>query len=250
MFVRVFDKPENRYYKSIVYGIIDVGYYERAILLNPYTESFELVDYLDKEDSSLTPLYEVINSNTDGWVLHEKTFMLKLKHYLSEQRFNGDIKQFRGYQDVFDDFPFILAMLEHNSIAVNKVAFKLRDNYDTDEWNYIRTQKDADDFMKIFAGFHDSTLDKLVYDEEYGKKRLLATFDNSGWYGTVNLCFEGIITLHLKPYSENYCREIYDSTLLVKDESIYWADNKLEQEDLNYQGTYIKALNLKWRKIK
>lgn len=40
-----------------------------------------------------------------------------------------------------------------------------------------------------------------------------------------------------------------DAILLIKDESVFWADSRLEEENLNYHGTYVKALNLKWRKL-
>ena len=63
---------------------------------------------------------------------------------------------------------------------------------DTSEWNYILTQADADDFMKMFAGFHDSTLEKINYSESNSSTMVNAIFDNSGWFGIVELCFEGI----------------------------------------------------------
>lgn len=62
MFVRVYDKSNNRYYKSIVYALINSGYYEKAILFNPYKDSFEIVEYLDKESKELTSMdvYEAV----------------------------------------------------------------------------------------------------------------------------------------------------------------------------------------------
>lgn len=74
--------------------------------------------------------------------------------------------------------------------------------------------------MKLFAGFHDSTLDKLCYDESSGTTKLTATFDNSGWYGVAELCFEGVLALSLRPPKENCSREILDAVLLVQDETI------------------------------
>lgn len=103
--------------------------------------------------------------------------------------------------------------------------------------------------MKLFVGFHDSTLDKITYEEDYGKKVLRAIFNNSGWYGVVELSFEGLIRMNLCGFPENYSREIYDATLLVHNETIFWADEILEHEDTSYTGTWIKALNLKWRKL-
>ena len=61
----------------------------------------------------------------------------------------------------------------------------------------------------------------------------------------------------LRPPTGNLCREFISATLLVKDEYILWADDNLYEKDfaedenghLNYRGSYIKALHLKWRKV-
>lgn len=249
MFVRAFDKKTGKYYKSMVYGLINTGYYEQAILFNPHTDCFELIDSLDKESKELRPLYECISSENKDWVLYEKAFLLKLKKYCKEHTYKLDINSFRGYKEVFDDFGFMLRIFEEGNIPKSQTTIEVKNNDDAEQWNYIRTQEDANEFMKLFVGFHDSTLDKMIYEEDYGKKELRAVFDNSGWYGVVELCFEGLIRMNLCGFSENYSREIYDATLLVNDESIFWADSRLESENMDYKGTWIKALNLKWRKL-
>ena len=249
MFVRVYDKERKKYYKSMVYGLLNIGYYEQAILFNPYTNSFECVEYFDKEKEDPYPYYECINNRTDDWVFYERTFLLKLKKYCKEHAFEGKLDQFRGYKEVFDNFEFMLQMLQGEKVSLEQAGISLKTNEDIDEWTYIRTQEDANEFMRLFAGFHDSTMDKLTYEEDYGKKQLTAIFDNSCWYGVAELCFEGLIRMNLHGFGENHTREIYEGTLLIQDESVYWADGFLQEEDMNYRGTWIKALNLKWRKI-
>ena len=122
----------------MVYGVINTGYYEKAILFNPYSNSYELIEAIDKETKELRCLYECINSEDNGWVVYERAFLLKLKKYLSDNSYTGEIKLYRGYKEVFDD----------------------------------------------------STLDKILYEEDYGKRQLKVTFNNSGWYGIVELCFD------------------------------------------------------------
>jgi len=249
MFVRVFDKKTEKYYKSMVYGLINIGYYEQAIVLNPFIDSFELVDYFDKEKKDLRPFYECINNETSEWVSYERTFLLKLKKYCKDRSYDYEVKEFRGYKDVFDNFAFMLRILQERIVPLAESGITVRTNEDVDEWNYIRTQEDANEFMRLFVGFHDSTMDKLVYEEDYGKKQLNAIFDNSGWYGVVELCFEGLIRMNLNGFGENHTREIYDATLIVKDESVYWADGYFKEERTDYNGTWVKALNLKWKKV-
>lgn len=249
MFARVYDKKSDKYYKSIVYGTINIGYDEKSIFFNPFTESFELVDYFDKNEKDLKPLYEIINSSKENWVSYEKSYLLKFKYYCKEHGYTEEIKLFCGYNSVFKNFEFMLRILQDKTIKLKDANIPIRDNEDANEWNYIKTQEDANFFMQVFVGFHDSVIKKALYEEEYCQRSITVTFDNSGWYGIVELCFEGLIAMNLRPPQENCCREIYDGCLLVKDECIYWADDCLEEEDINYQGTFIKALNLKWRKI-
>ena len=66
MFVRVFDKANSRYYKSLVYGLVNRGYFEQAIVIDPYANCFRSVRYLEREDP--LPGYEVIQEERTGWI--------------------------------------------------------------------------------------------------------------------------------------------------------------------------------------
>lgn len=249
MFVRAIDKKRNQYYKSMVYGVINSGYYEQAILFNPLSSCFELIDYLDKETKNLTPLYECINNNREEWVSYQNAYLLKLKKYFKENKEKFSIKCIQGYPEFVDDFAFIYKMISNKKVSLSDSTLKVKSNEDENEWNYIRTQSDANDFMKLFVGFHDSTLDKILYEENYGKKQLNIIFDNSGWFGIVELCFEGLSRMNLQPFVENYSREIYDATFRVIDETVYWADGETTPDNFQFNGTWIKALNCKWKKV-
>lgn len=251
MFVRVYDKTQNRYYKSLVYAKVDVGYSLRYVVLNPYTEEFTLVDYLDKSCNPPIPLVETIEKDEIGFKTYSNAELLKYKYYCKTQNQFVEIpKSLIGYPDVCENYPFLLDVIEHHNVPVSRYEIQLRELQDKDQWNYLLTQQDADDFMKLFAGFHDSYLTKLFYTEEAGYTNATVTFDNSGWYGIVELCFEGIQTLHMRPAIENYDNFIYDATLLIQDDSVFWADSaNVQFKDATYDGSYIAALNLKWRKI-
>ena len=258
MYARVYDREQNRYYKSIVYAILDIGYNSKAIVYDSAANCFALVDYFDKKANDLRPQYEIISDlDKDSWTYKEKAFLLKLKKYCREQGYDASALQcFYGYADVFENFSFLLSLLRDKKVPADNAGIQRRGNHDEGEWNYIRTQADADDFMKQFVYFHDAVLKKMEYTEA-SYNRLTARFDNSGWYGVAELCFEGVLVCNLRPPTENHTGYIYSATLLVKDECIYWADDELGEEEfdedenghLNYCGSYIKALNLKWRKV-
>ena len=249
MFARVYNKEYDKFYKSIVYGTINSGYFEKSIFFNPFTESFELVDYFDENKKYFKPLYEIINPSKENWVYYNGNDLLNFKSYCKEYGYTEEIQLFCGYDDVFKNFSFILRLLQDKIIKLKDSNVKIRYNEDINKWNYIKTQEDANSMMHLLFGFHDSVIEKALYEEDNFHRTITITLDNSGWYGIVELCFEGVIAMNLRPSPVNFSREIYYGCLLVKDECIYWADDSLKEEDMNYQGTFIKALNLKWRKL-
>lgn len=249
MYARIYDKMLDRYYKSIVYCGINHGYYRQYVVLNPYTDRFELVDYLDKSNSTLKPLVEIIQNDHEEWKSYQNALLLKYKHYCKKNNKEVVIDFLLGYPDVCENFDFISSIIERKFVLRTESGITIRNLSDCNEWNYIQTQEEANEFMKLFAGFHDSTLEKMCYKENQGSTSVVATFDNSGWYGVVELHFDGVIAVNIRPARENYSSEIYEGTLLIRDETVFWADWYMKNEDFSFDGSYIKALNLKWRKI-
>lgn len=252
MFVRVFDKKNNIYYKSIVYALLGKGWHEQYIVLNPNTRNFELVDYLDKQTNPTKPLVEKIQSNEENFVVYKDDNLLKYKLFCKDNGYEYvEIKfEMKGYPEVIDNNAFLAKILINRSVPFNEYSIPIRNLEDTSEWNYILTQEDADDFMHKFAHFHDSTLDKLSYSDSYSATTVNAIFDNSGWFGVVELCFESVQILKIVPSPENYTKELYEASLIVKDECVFWADSFMDVPNETYEGSLIKALSLKWRKIK
>ena len=81
MFVRVFDKDKNTYYKSLVYSTVGIGWFLQYIVLNPHTNTFDLIDYLDKTVTPAKPLVEIIQSDYSDFKTYEGSALLKYKHY-------------------------------------------------------------------------------------------------------------------------------------------------------------------------
>jgi len=250
MFVRVFNKEKNIYYKSMVYAIVGIGWFLQYIVLNPHTHSFELVDYLDKQYQPAKPLVEIIQADDAEFVVYEGSHMLKYKQFCKTTGHKFvDVKRMMGYQDVLENHAFVADILTNHSVPFDSHKISARNLSDTAEWNYILTQADADDFMKMFAGFHDSTLEKINYSESNASTIVNAIFDNSGWFGIVELCFEGIQMMKVVPASQNYSRELFEASLIVENESVFWADAYMEKANDLYEGSIIRALNLKWKKL-
>ncbi|MBE5736255.1 MAG: hypothetical protein E7356_02720 [Clostridiales bacterium] len=246
MFVRVFDKENNLYYKSVVYGVIDSGYYEKYIVINPHTNNFELINYFD-ENSNVQ--IEKIQTQRIDWVEYNDSHLLIFKKKCKIANKDLQLTSFVGYKEVFDNFDFLSSILEHRKVAVQDSGIEIKCLTDINEWNYIRNQEDVDNLMKNMVGFHDALMTSLVVEQDFTSTKVNAVFDNSGWYGIVELCFEGVLGVKLCPAKENYSNEIYGATLKLENEIILWADNNVESEEDCQQCSYIKSLNLKWRKI-
>lgn len=255
MYARVKAREAGKYYKSIVYGLVNCGYYEEAIVLNPLSGCFEIVSYFDRSLSgkAFDPFrtgYEVIDPSREGWIKAGSKEMRVIRPLLRRELGPGATAQMIGYADLLSDADRLAGFLNDRSMPVDEAWFSVRQLPDIREWNYIDTQADADAFMKLFAGFHDSTLDRMVYEEEWRMTRLTATFDNSGWYGIVELRFEGVTEINIRPPKENCDRYISCAMLRVVDETVVWADTVCDNVDeIPSDCDSIKALSLKWRKL-
>lgn len=250
MFVRVFDKKENTYFKSIVYAILGIGCSKQFIVMNSNANSFELIETFDISSSSEKPIVEYIQDDCSGFKNYEGSAILKYKYFCKENGISfPEIGGMEGYPDVCENYAFLSDIIERKSVPVKAYNISLRNLNDEKKWNYIFTQADADNFMKMFAGFHDSTLEKILYWECDRSASAIATFDNSGWFGIVELYFEGIQVMKILPPKPNCTREIFDASLIVEDDSIFWVDRYMTNVDMAYDGSIMKALSLKWRKI-
>ena len=240
----------------MLYAIVNTGWFQKDIVLNPETQCFELVDYLDKTHIPETVIVESIQKIPAVYKKYEKASLLKFKKYCRERQKSFCVDQLYGYPDLCENYAFLADIFENGSVPLGRYPICIPEPEDRDIWTYIETQQDADAFMELFAGFHDAYLTDIVYSESQSYTSAVATFDNSGWYGIVELCFEGVQTLHIKPAGENFDVFIHGATLTIKDEIIYWADDIidsstqfLEENALANGCSCIAALNLKWRKI-
>ncbi len=250
MYVRVVSNISNHIYQSMVYAKINVGWFQQYVLYDPYYEMFELVEYLDKTTKPIKPRVYTIQSGTEGFIKCDKSLLSEFKTYCKiNHELSPDISFLFGYPDVCKNFEFLRDILSNKQVSKDRYTIQLRDLADINEWHYIKTQKDADDFMALFAGFHDATLESVCYKEDdTGKKEAAVIFDNSGWFGIAELCFEGVQLLKLLPADENYTRYIMEASLHIDDNGVFWADDFIEQPDLSCEASVIKALSVKWRK--
>lgn len=131
-------------------------------------------------------------------------------------------------------------------------------------WNEINNAQDLVSFMNKICFFHDSCIKEMKYlsgayvNDELGMypvndRRILKVILQRQFedISMIELEFEGLKCLKLFPVDDQYTCEILDSTMVLKNDCIYWCDcGGLSEADLdNYNGTMICASKFRWRPI-
>ena len=131
-------------------------------------------------------------------------------------------------------------------------------------WNEIIDDNDLRNFMERVGYFHDSCIKELKYlsgacvNEELSMypindRRVLNVIIQCQFedFSMIEMEFEGLKYLKLFPVDDKYTCEVLDSTMILKEDGIYWCDwGGLSEDDINeYNGTLICASKLRWRSI-
>lgn len=247
----------EKYYKSMVYAMINTGYNEKYVLFNPYDGHFEIVRHYADSAAADSQYAEYISGGNDSWDFYTGESLRELNEKLQGEGIDVELDYYGGIPAVAGDLEFLVKLFVEGSVHFLETTVKV-ENPDGGEWIYINTQADADKFTEAFAGFHDARIAGMKYecgDENQSYKSLTVTLDNSGWFGVAELCFEGVYEFHVVTPCENATDEMFDATLLVRDEFVFWASEIEDIEDdedlvsIEFDGSFVKALSLKWRKV-
>ncbi len=260
MRARIFDKIENKYYISEVYGILNCGV--NLFLVDKLNESDKvvLVEYLDL---SSKPQYEVnvekidINPVKKGkWIYKNKKEMKIINDSLKDSK---EYNCFKGYESIWNHKDALTDLIKNGSaeksgLGIGDISTKL------DGWNYIETQEDIDFLIKEFSGFHDSVIKEFSYItgdyynqkkkfltlSESGSKKLRIVFDST-WAKEIEIIFLAPRFVQLVPPWENYMSDLYDVSIFIKDCMVYFYDSYLEEIPEEYDETFIYSMGMMWR---
>lgn len=265
MRARVYDKVNNTYYISEVYGYVNFGG-DRYIVGRQEGNGLILYlkDYLDFETKPKPPYFNNIDwidynpSPTDMPYVYKKGEELtEFNRLLEEMYHHQAISYFCGYEYIWEQkeqLAELLAktILSDREIHINTVDTRLKD------WNYIETESDIKELMKKFSGFHDSVLREMHYiSGDYGvenglrlslagDKKISMIFD-SEWSGSIEIIFDSIRLVQLAVAGDNYTSELFDASIFVKDCKVYFYDSYMEEIPETYNGTYVEAMGMRWR---
>ena len=118
--------------------------------------------------------------------------------------------------------------------------------------------------METVCYFHDSCLKEISYLSGAYVNENLSMFPLNNRrilrvvlqrqcekFSMIEMEFYGLKALKLFPVDESCTCEISNSTMIIKDENIYWCDcNDLSKTNLDdFAGVLICASSLRWRSI-
>lgn len=255
MRVRVYDRANDDYYRSELYAIFFSGIFERWLVIRDGI--LRLVDRCYEEDGLYYAQINRIDPDfSRDWILLSNgdisDFPAFPKH-LPEDPWSA----FRGYPWVWEDRETVLALLAGQAVPLSQTAFaEQRPSSLLPDWNYVSTQVEADSLMEQAYDFHDSVLVGLRYVSGSVKTsegildsdhiRQVTMEFQSQWSPPLELVFEGVESLTLRPAGDNYGSNIMEATLRIRDAAVFFCDGYCEAE-ASYDGTKILAYSLRWR---
>lgn len=265
MLVRVFDKHTGTYFRSEVYAKINVGWHEKQLVRVP-CKNGDYMRFYDCLDKDIRPVKGLINTIVQGtlseWI-HQKTGSVDTKLSEYENTLQADTRffEFYGFSWLYEDVATLARLVEGEAIPVCGSVFEhKRLDYHRNGWEYIETQDDVDRLMDEAAGFHDTILKSLHYvsggyvstdrsmhpfDDE---RRVTMVFE-SQITNPVEIVFEGVTALNLRPADDHYTSNVLAASLNVKDCTVFFCDEAVSAFDMSYEGTWITSYSMRWRFI-
>ena len=268
MFVRVFDSQRNTYFKSEVYAVINSGWYEKQLVVFSCDSGsfFKFFDYLDKNDPKApkvlinTIIANGHNPDLEWTYQRNEDVDKKLEEYAALLDDGIRFFEYRGYSWIYKNEPLLIELLKGGTVSTKNFEQQMPkyNAYQLEGWYYVEKQHDIDFIFEQTGGFHDSVLQELNYtsgayvDDENrmyctdNVRQVTMRFD-SQWCRSIEMVFEGVIGLNLRPSSDNATSFLYDASMFVQDGVISFFDSHIDSINKSYEGTLIEAYGLRWR---
>lgn len=132
-------------------------------------------------------------------------------------------------------------------------------------WNLIKDEKDVNELMEFFHGFHDSCIKELKYISgayvgdncgmfPYNKIADLSVIFQTQIpdVPTIEVLFQGVSKFNLRPEDPQiYSCELFGANIEKIGNYYYWSNEpgKFDPQDYSDEITWVSCKNIKWRKI-
>lgn len=255
MRVRVYDRAKDEYYRSELYAIFFSGIFERWLVSQD--GCLHLVAHVyEKDGSYYTQINRIDAELPSDWLRLSNGDLSEFPDFprhLPEDKWMA----YQGYPWVWEDRKTVLALLSGQAVPLAQTQFADQPSSSLlPGWNYVADQGDANRLMEQAYDFHDSVLAELHYVSGSKKTatgilvsdhvRQVSMVFHSEWCPPLELVFEAVERLDLRPSNDNHCSAIMEATLRVRDAAVFFCDGPCVDE-ASYPGTKILAYSLRWR---
>lgn len=253
MRVRVYDPPTDACFLSPLYAVFFSGIFEQWLVVQNGR-----LQLRKKYGSDLRPRISAVDPEfPPDWVTltnGDLTDFPDFPRHLPEDCWTA----FRGYPEVWADRETVRALLSGKSVPLVDTRFAdLTVFSPLPGWSYISSQAEADELMARADGFHDAVLTELRYVSgsrrtEEGMLvsdhiRQVTMLFHSFSCPPLELVWEGVVGLDLRPAGEDVCASLLEATLRVRNAAVFFCDGDCGEDEASYPGTKILAYSLRWR---
>lgn len=253
------DAATGQYHRSEAYAIVNSGWFRRYLVLEPAPGDslLQFVDYFVKSPKGshfAVNIRVIMPEDSNGWINIDDASS-------TAERFGlrTPVKSFYGYSWLFENPDALNRLLEGEAVAFLE-AYPGREpvRSELEGWTYVRSTEDAKSLIQKAHEFHDSVLTGLNYvsgsfGDESGLnvtddvRRVEMRFDCS-WSPNIELVFEGVTALNLRPAMDNYTSEISSAVVYASDSEVVFSDWYFKEgENPDDDATWIRAMDLRWR---
>lgn len=235
MYARI--EYKNKVYYSYVFAYFKYDYMPHYVVYDPLDDKFDIVAYFSAKCDGHRQV-GLMNE-------HEGGFVKKSKLDINMGEISGCV----GYPWLIEDVN-VLKAIEQSSPVDEKyitLAKEMNASIDPDKWNEITNEEEAEDMMNHTGGLHDWYLISITANsnpyscEEMAKVQL--KFNSQAAFDVI-LEFEECIGID---YAFETYNRIYSSSIIFKDDYIYWVDNDEVDLDDIHKYNNISAKKLRWK---
>ena len=257
MRVRVYDPERNGCFQSELYGLLYTGCFQRCLVVQDGLLRLYYQTLPDEEGRYRNQVGLIDPAFPAEWVELKNGDIPDICPFPKRRPEDPKGAAFHGYPWVWSDQETLLRLLEGEAVPLAETAYPPVSSL-LPGWNYVTTEAEAEHLLTEAHDFHDTVLVSLNYVSgskkvEKGmlasdRERRVSMLFHCDWTPSIELVFEGVYALNLRPSGTYGWSVLMEATCRVKDAMVFFSDGWCEDgEELDYLGTAIWAYSLRWR---
>ena len=256
MRVRVYDPETGGYFQSELYALLYTGIFQQCLvaqngLLRLYYQTLPEEGQYRSQVELIDPAFP------EDWVALKNGDLPRRCPFPLRRPEDPTGAAFHGYPWVWEDQGTLLRLLRGEAVPLAETAYPPVSSR-LPGWSYVTSPAEAEALLSAAHGFHDTVLVSLHYVSgshrtEEGmlcsdRVRQATMLFHCDWTPPIELVFEAVKALNLRPSGTYGCSVLTDAACRVRDAAVFFSDSWCEEgEEGAFAGTAIWAYSLRWR---